>query len=78
MATEIAKAYVQIVPSMQGIKGKLTEALSGEAISAGTNSGKTMGNALAGGLRSAAGTIRGGQNGSCRFYCGCGGCGGGQ
>lgn len=57
MATEIAKAYVQIVPSMQGIKGKLTEALSGEAISAGTNSGKTMGNALAGGLRSAAGTI---------------------
>lgn len=57
MATEIAKAYVQIVPSMQGIKGKLTEALSGEAISAGTNSGKTMGNALAGGLRFAAGTI---------------------
>lgn len=57
MATEIAKAYVQIVPSMQGIKGKLTEALSGEAVSAGTNSGKTMGNALAGGLRSAAGTI---------------------
>ena len=29
--TELAKAYVQIIPSAEGIKGKITEALGGEA-----------------------------------------------
>ena len=33
--TEIAKAYVQIIPSADGIKGRLTEELGGEAESAG-------------------------------------------
>lgn len=37
--TDIAKAYVQIIPSAEGIKGKLTEVLGGEADSAGKNAG---------------------------------------
>lgn len=40
--TEIAKAYVQLVPSAQGIKGKITSAMNGEAKSAGEESGKTF------------------------------------
>ena len=53
----IAKAYVQIIPSAQGIKGKLTEALSGEAASAGTSSGRTLGNKLAEGLSGAGAAV---------------------
>lgn len=37
--TELAKAYVQIMPSADGIKGKLTEALGGEASNAGKSAG---------------------------------------
>lgn len=37
--TELAKAYVQIIPSADGIKGKLTEVLGGEADSAGSKAG---------------------------------------
>lgn len=36
---ELAKAYVQIVPSAQGIKGKLEDLLGGEADSAGRSAG---------------------------------------
>ena len=43
---ELAKAYVQIVPSADGIKGKLTEALGGEAGSAGDVAGKLAGDSL--------------------------------
>lgn len=39
MATELAKAYVQIVPSAQGIKGSITNVLSPEADSAGKKAG---------------------------------------
>lgn len=46
MATELAKAYVQIVPSAMGIKGKLTEELGGEAASAGTSTGNKFANVL--------------------------------
>ena len=42
MATELAKAYVQIVPTTQGIKGKLESALSGEADAAGASAGKSF------------------------------------
>ncbi len=42
MATELAKAYVQIVPSAKGIKGMLGETLGGEADSAGTSFGGRM------------------------------------
>lgn len=40
--TELAKAYVQIMPSADGIKGKLTEVLGGEAGSAGKNAGASF------------------------------------
>lgn len=36
---DLGKAYVQIVPSAEGIKGSITSMLSGEASSAGTNAG---------------------------------------
>ena len=46
MATELAKAYVQIVPSAKGIKGSITEALGGEASSAGDSAGGLLGSNL--------------------------------
>lgn len=39
MATELAKAYVQIIPSTEGIAGNLTNLLSSEAEIAGKNAG---------------------------------------
>ena len=41
--TTLGAAYVQIVPSAQGIKGSITNVLGGEAASAGESSGKTLG-----------------------------------
>ena len=41
--TTLGTAYVQIVPSAQGIKGSITQALGGEAQSAGTNLGSKIG-----------------------------------
>lgn len=38
----VARAYVQIVPSAEGIKGSITSALGGEASSAGSQIGKTL------------------------------------
>lgn len=46
---DIAKAYVQIIPSAEGIKGSLTDMLGGEATSAGTKAG----GAFAGGMSKA-------------------------
>lgn len=51
MATELAKAYVQIVPSAQGIQGALSSALDGEATAAGTSAGNKLGSALLGGAK---------------------------
>lgn len=42
MATELAKAYVQIIPSAQGISGKIQEAIDPEAEPAGTSFGGKM------------------------------------
>ena len=36
MAIELAKAYVQIIPSAEGISGKLESELNGPAEEAGT------------------------------------------
>ena len=47
MATELGKAYVQIIPSAQGIKGKITEAIGGEVDSAGQSAGQSLGGKLA-------------------------------
>lgn len=41
--TTLGTAYVQIVPSAQGIKGSITNALSGEADAAGTATGTSLG-----------------------------------
>ncbi|MBR4743542.1 MAG: hypothetical protein IK082_05040 [Oscillospiraceae bacterium] len=46
MATELAKAYVQIVPSAQGIKGKIGEALGDEPEKAGKKAGEKSGHSF--------------------------------
>lgn len=46
----LASAYVQIIPSADGISGKLAEVMGGEAASAGKISGKSLGSALVGRL----------------------------
>lgn len=54
----LAKAYVQIIPSARGIKGSISQALGGEAESAGRSSGVSFGSNMIGkikGLIAAAG-----------------------
>ena len=51
MATELAKAYVQIIPSAQGIQKKLQSAMSPELSAAGENAGQTLGGSLVGKLK---------------------------
>lgn len=48
---ELAKAYVQIVPSAEGIQGKITEALGGEPAAAGDAAGQSLGVQLVGTLK---------------------------
>lgn len=55
MATQLANAYVQIIPSAEGIKGKLTNLLSNEASEAGDKAGKVAGNSLAGTIKKVVG-----------------------
>lgn len=50
MANELGKAYVQIVPSAQGIKGSITSAISGESSSAGTMAGRSVAKSMGGTL----------------------------
>lgn len=40
--SELAKAYVQIIPSAQGISGSISDVLSGESKDAGEKSGKSI------------------------------------
>ncbi len=56
MATgaDIAKAYVQIIPSADGIQGKLTEMMGGEAEKTGNKAGGKLGAAFGKGLAGAA------------------------
>ena len=49
--TELAKAYVQIIPSAQGIQGKITSALGGEADAAGVKAGNGFSRAFGGALK---------------------------
>ena len=51
---DIAKAYVQIIPSAEGIKGSLTDMFSGEAASAGLSAGS----GFAGGMSKAIGAAK--------------------
>ena len=43
---ELAKAYVQIIPSAEGIKGKISEAVGGEAEATGQESGSKFSSAF--------------------------------
>lgn len=52
MPANAGTAYVQIVPSAKGIKGKITDALKGESQTAGESSGSTIGSALVSNLKS--------------------------
>lgn len=45
---ELAKAYVQIVPSAKGIKSELTQAMGGDVASAGESAGASLGKNLVG------------------------------
>ncbi|OHX26865.1 PblA [Streptococcus iniae] len=46
MATELGKAYIQIMPSAKGISGAISKQINPEATSAGTSAGGLMGSAL--------------------------------
>lgn len=48
---EIAKAYVQIVPSAEGIKGSIEEVMGGEADAAGKSAGSGFSKAFGGALK---------------------------
>lgn len=48
MATELGKAYVQIIPSAKGISGKISKELSGGMASEGTAAGGLFGSNLVG------------------------------
>ena len=50
---ELAQAYVQIIPSADGIKGKISEALGGEAQSAGQAAGASIGANIGGMIKKA-------------------------
>lgn len=54
MATELAKAYVQIIPSAKGIQGSIQQELGGEADSAGKSAGNRICNAIKGVIATAA------------------------
>lgn len=45
---ELAKAYVQIIPSMEGMKGRMGQLLDDEMGNAGENAGSSLGNKLVG------------------------------
>ena len=53
MATELGKAYVQIIPSARGITGMIQKEMGGEVASAGVSSGKSLGSSLIGALKGA-------------------------
>ena len=59
MATDIAKAYVQIIPSAEGISGNIAKVMGGEAEKAGATTGKSFsssfGKSVGAGLKVAGG-----------------------
>ena len=51
MATELGKAYVQIMPSAVGLQDSVSKLMDGTAETAGRNSGQKLGSSLAGTLK---------------------------
>lgn len=56
MATELGKAYVQIVPSAKGISGAIASELGPEATSAGESTGRTLGSKMVGAIKAVVAT----------------------
>ena len=54
MATELAKAYVQIIPSAKGIGKQIGDEIGGESSTAGTSAGNKLCNAIKGVIATAA------------------------
>ena len=54
MANEVARAYVLIVPSMEGARGAISEGLTGAGEEAGRSAGSRAGSAFSGALGAAA------------------------
>lgn len=50
---ELAKAYVQIIPSTEGIKGSLTDLMNGESQKAGKEAGGTLAAGIGGAMKGA-------------------------
>lgn len=48
MATQLGKAYVQIIPSAKGISGMIQKEIGGEVASAGTFAGESLGSNIVG------------------------------
>lgn len=53
MATELAKGYVQIIPSTEGIAGSIAKVLNPESEKAGKSAGKNIGSSIASGIAAA-------------------------
>ncbi len=53
MATELGKAYVQIIPSASGIKGRLAGIMNPEASAAGDSAGRVAGSSLGSAIKKA-------------------------
>lgn len=51
MATELGKAYVQIIPSAKGISGMIQKEMGGEVASAGVSAGESLGSKMVGALK---------------------------
>ena len=57
MATELGKAYVQILPSAEGISGAIQRAIAPEALNAGRTAGRNIATAIADSLSKAGSTM---------------------
>lgn len=60
MAAELGKAYVQIVPSAEGISGSISSVLAPEASSAGQQAGTSIAGGISSALKGAAGIVAAG------------------
>lgn len=57
---DLGKAYIQIVPSAQGISGSISQAIGGEATSAGQKAGLNIAGGIGSALKGAAGIMAAG------------------
>ena len=58
--SDLGKAYIQIVPSAQGISGSISQAIGGEATSAGQKAGLNIAGGIGTALKSATGILAAG------------------